>query len=120
MLKDLVAYLGSEPDADSFARIDAVKFEDDGCSLRLSASKYLEEWTEWTIKAEFLHEHSIEKPHGDFWLVEKDHALARQFTDTQQDLSFRGIPQSASAVVGELSLAHRTELKDWVPFLGGI
>lgn len=112
MLEELVAYL----DADSFTRIDSVRFEGDDCFLHLSASNYLDEWTEWSVGAKHLHGYSIEEPCGDFQFTQRDHVLARLFTDAQQDLSFRGMPSSASAVIGELLLAHRLALKDWVPF----
>ena len=60
----------------------------------------------------------------DFWMSDgidirlyaEDHPAARQYSDDQVELFFRGACSDASRVVGKLWHAHRNEVQHWINF----
>jgi len=119
MLQDLLAYLQS-PDlaGDPFVRVDAVAFPDGDGVISLSVRDYHGDnvWTDWEVRAVSLRDFRIQEPWGELWLEERDHVVARQHTDTQQQLFFRGQPPSVVEAVARLFLAHRDIARRWISF----
>ena len=116
MLHELRAFF-RDPDDDAFARVDSFEFTEADAVLVLSLKRVCQEsWTRFRVRARQLLDCAIHEPHGDLWVFERDHVLARLQTDTRQDLMFRGVPASVGDVVHGLVGAHLELLRDWIPF----
>ena len=119
MLENLLHFIENptHPD-DSFVRLDSVQFRDRDATLDVSVMDYggVEVWARWKIRARALREVSIGQSGGDLSLLQRNHVLIRQHTDSRKDLYFRGVPKSALGTVGRLWVTHREVVSDWIPF----
>ena len=119
MLEKLLKYINSPKlPGDPFVRLDSIRFENEDGILCVSVMDYYgqEKWSNWTIKAKKLRDYNIINPYGDLVQLKADHVLIRQHMETWQKLYFRGIPQSEIEIVGQLLVAHRETVGDWIPF----
>ena len=101
MLEKLLGFIDPE---DPFVRLDSLRFEELDQVLDASVLDYdcTETWARWRIRARGVRECRIGRSGGDVRLLEADHVLIRQHTDPQQTLHFRGVPESAEALLGQL------------------
>lgn len=50
------------------------------------------------------------------YIDDRAHPLLRQYCDEQVDLHFSGKPTNLAATLGDLWIAHRQIVGDWIPF----
>jgi hypothetical protein len=119
MLDALRAYLVNPglPD-DPLVTLNAFELDGSDAVITLRVMDYDAQETRkrWMIRAVKLRDYDVREAHGELELAEPDHVLARQHTDTCQTLSFSGKPQSVLVAMGELLVAHRRTVSDWIPF----
>ncbi len=119
MLEKLRSYFASSDLSDDpFIRLDSFVIDNEDSILTMSVKDYNgpDTWSQWTVEARAMRQYRITEPHGNLCLYEDGHVLARQYTDTWQDLYYRGVPQSPAGVVGRLLIAHTAIAGTWIPF----
>jgi hypothetical protein len=72
---------------------------------------------QWNISAIGTREYSISDVNGGgLNYHQDDHPLIQKYLDLHVHLTFSGTPISVESVVGELWLAHRSKVDDWIAF----
>ncbi len=119
MLDRLLAFLHRpDHDDDAWVHLDALALDPRELKLLLRVTNHggQETWSRWEVLARGVRDYRIEHPGGSLELHEHGHVLARQFTDTHQELYFRGVPKSPLEVAGQLRAAHHSVSQGWIPF----
>jgi hypothetical protein len=115
VLGPLSEFLEAEQEAESWADFSAIERIGDDVEILLNVGFDSGSVSTWKVTCGGAR---------DFWLVHgidirihaEDHPAARQYTDDQVDLFFRGTCKDASRVVGKLWHAHRNEVQHWIGF----
>ena len=103
MLQALRTFLENPQLDEPFVHLESLALSGSDAVLVVRVMNYggTETWKRWRIDVAGLRDHEVRDPHGDLHLDECDHVLARQHTDTQQRLMFKGVPPSVPATIGD-------------------
>jgi hypothetical protein len=117
MLSDLIADLrGWWPWSSAWISVGRIGSEpaDHSLSMRWEVQGVPDHCGEWDVRCRGVHEARMRDRGGHDIQLTAAHPLLLRYQEPSVDLYFRGVPASASALLGDLYLAHRRIVGDWV------